>query len=314
MGEITEKREDSMKKVDIHLHLTFDGQNDERHADGLAMKQYMEQHGVEHGVLMSWGEFENFMADEVNSSNIDCCALAQKYPETFSWMCNLNPEYETDILYERMLHYKNLGAVGVGEFFYNYWLDHPKILAVLAAAQRAELPVLFHMSPKEGFNYGISDDAGLPRLEQVLKQYPDLIFIGHSQPFWYEIGGGMPSDLESRNSYPVGKVEPGGRLPELLDRYPNLYADLSANSAGNAIMRDPEFGYEFLEKYQDRLMFGTDMVHTGMYFPLGDFLDEAVREKRISSSAYCKIFRNNAVKILKLKIEPTQASEGCTVT
>lgn len=290
-----------MEKIDIHLHLVYDGLSDSQNTDGAAMKVYMKGHDICHGVLMSCGETENFMENQAGSSNIDCCALSNKYPETYSWMCNINPEYNPKTILERLIHYKALGAVGVGEFFYNYWLDDPRISTVLEAAQEAGLPVLFHMSPEQGFQYGISDGPGLPRLEGVLKKYPKLIFIGHSQPFWYEISGGMSGDLKNRNSYPTGKVKPGGRLLELLDHYPNLYADLSANSAGNALMRDPEFGYGFLERYQDRLMFGTDMVHLDMYFPLGDFLDSAVREKKISEKAYIKICRDNAVRILKLE-------------
>lgn len=36
-------------------------------------------------------------------------------------------------------------------------------------------------------------------------------------------------------------------------------------------MRDEEFGLAFLEKYQDRLLFGTDMANCEMTFPLGNW-------------------------------------------
>lgn len=107
-------------------------------------------------------------------------------------------------------------------------------------------------------------------------------------------------DYETRNEYPTGKIKPGGRLPELLEKYPNLYGDLSANSGGNAIMRDPEFGYAFLERFQDQLMFGTDMVNTDMHFPLGSFLDEALENNKISKVAYEKICFKNAQRVFNL--------------
>lgn len=298
-----------MKKIDIHLHLVFDGLSDDQNADGREMKQYFETHEVEHGVLMSCGEFETPLGVSgsgdlsKNGNNLECCALAQKYPKTFSWMCNLDPEYKPETLAERMWHYKALGAVGVGEFFYNYWLDHPRIMAVMEAAQETELPVLFHISPLQGFQYGIADDAGLPRLEKVLRAFPELVFIGHSQPFWYEISGDMPGDLQSRNSYPSGKVKAGGRLIQLLDEFPNLCADLSANSAGNAIMRDPDFGFWFLNQYQDRLMYGTDMCNTGMYFPLYDFMEDGMKKGYLSKEVLSKICFDNANRILKLGLE-----------
>lgn len=39
------------------------------------------------------------------------------------------------------------------------------------------------------------------------KQYPDLIFIGYSQPFWHEISGDASADLDSRNSWGKGRLQ-----------------------------------------------------------------------------------------------------------
>lgn len=105
---------------------------------------------------------------------------------------------------------------------------------------------------------------------------------------------------EERNAYPEGAIEKEGRVQELLRKYPNLYADLSANSGGNAVMRDAEYGYGFLEEFQDQLMYGTDLFSIDQYFPLGDFLDKSVERKKISQEAYHKITRGNAIKIFKL--------------
>ena len=74
----------------------------------------------------------------------------------------------------------------------------------------------------------------------------------------------------------------------LMRNYKNLYADLSANSGGCAIMRDEKFGLQFLEEFQDRLMFGTDMVNTDMVFPLGEWLDRQYQEGKLSAQAYRK--------------------------
>ena len=80
----------------------------------------------------------------------------------------------------------------------------------------------------------------------------------------------------------------------------NLYGDLSANSAGQAIMRDPEFGLTFLEKYADRLFFATDMVNSDMVFPLGAWLDEQAAKGKLSKEAYEKICRGNAQRVFGL--------------
>ena len=89
-------------------------------------------------------------------------------------------------------------------------------------------------------------------------------------------------------------------MPALLDRYPNLYADLSAYSASCAILRDEAFGLAFLEKYQDRLFYATDTLNHCQTFPLGKFLDGAAADGRLSAGAYQKICRDNAQRVYGL--------------
>ena len=86
-------------------------------------------------------------------------------------------------------------------------------------------------------------------------------------------------------------------MPELFAKYPNLYGDLSANSAGQAIMRDPAFGLGFLESYGDRLFFATDMVNVDMVFPLGAWLDARAEAGELSEDTYKKICRDNARRV-----------------
>ena len=49
---------------------------------------------------------------------------------------------------------------------------------------------------------------------------------------------------------------------------PNLYADLSANSALRALRRDSRHAVEFLETHREKLLFGRDIYGTA----LRDFL------------------------------------------
>ena len=69
---------------------------------------------------------------------------------------------------------------------------------------------------------------------------------------------------------------------------------MSANSGGSAVMRDEEFGLDFIEKFQDKLMFGSDMCNTETEFPLGKWMDKKLEEGKISKEAYEKICRGNA--------------------
>lgn len=46
--------------------------------------------------------------------------------------------------------YKSLGALGIGEFVINKWLDNSFIQSVFKAAEELAMPILIHMSPMGG--------------------------------------------------------------------------------------------------------------------------------------------------------------------
>jgi len=131
----------------------------------------------------------------------------------------------------------------------------------------------------------------------VLKAHPGLTMLGHSQPFWSEISADVTE--ETRNSYPKGKVTPG-RVVELMRAHPNLHGDLSAGSGCNAISRDPEFGYAFMEKFQDRLYWGTDICNMPQENPIVPYFQKLKDERRLSEEAYEKITWQNANRLLGL--------------
>lgn len=258
------------------------------------MIAHMEELGIDKAVLMSSGEKKIPFG-----KNSTCKKICEAYPKHFAWMCMLDEKEEATV-YDRLAEYKRQGAIGVGELTINKNLNDSFLQAVFAAAEKLELPVTIHMSPEVGFSYGVVDEPRLPQLEAVLRKYPKLKVLGHSQTFWIEMSGDAPDDKEGRNSWGQGPVKEGGRVPELFAKYDNLYGDLSANSGGQAIMRDPEFGLQFLEKYADRLFFATDMVNSDMTFPLGAWLDEQVEKGALSREAYEKICCKNAQKIFGL--------------
>ena len=226
-------------------------------------------------------------------------AICKKYPNIYSWMCTLKPS-DTESVYSRLEACKKDGAIGIGELTINRRLDDPFLQALFAAAEKLDMPVTIHMSPEVGFSYGVVDNPGLPLLEEVLKNYPKLKILGHSQTFWIEMSGDAPKDKKERNQWGKGPIVPGGRVPELFEKYPNLYGDLSANSGSSAIMRDEEFGLSFLEKFSDRLFFATDMVNKDMVFPLGAWLDKMHKEGKLSDKAYNNICRDNAKRVFGL--------------
>lgn len=287
-----------MKKIDLHVHVmtacNLPKLGKIEISGPKRMIAHMDELGIGKAVLMSSGEKKTPLGK--NDTNRKIC---EKYPERFAWMCTVDP-VNPETVYDRLSEYKKQGAIGVGEYTVNKPLDDPFQQAVFAAAEKLELPVTIHMSPEVGVGYGVVDRPRLPLLEGVLQKYPNLKVLGHSQVFWIEMSGDAPNDNDARNSWGQGPVAEGGRVPELFAKYPNLYGDLSANSAGQAIMRDPEFGLEFLETYADRLFFATDMVNSTMVFPLGAWLDEQVEKGTLSRETYEKICWKNAQRIFGL--------------
>ena len=286
-----------MKKIDLHLHLTpfqLPRLGKMNLTSAKNMIPHLEELDIEKGVLMS--SAEGGLPFGTNKANRKIC---QQFPDRYAWMCAVDPKGKEPV-YDRLARFKAQGAIGVGELTTNRRLDDPFLQALFAAAERLELPVTIHMSPEVGYSYGVVDDPGLPLLEEVLQKYPKLKLLGHSQTFWIEMSADAPKDKEGRNSWGDGPIVPGGRVPELFEKYPNLYGDLSANSGSRAIMRDPEFGLAFLEAYADRLFFATDMVNKDMVFPLGAWLDEMLAAGKLREETYEKIVRGNARRIFGL--------------
>jgi len=199
-------------------------------------------------------------------------------------------------LSHQMKWYMERGCKGIGEVTANLPFDDPLMENLFKHAEANGLPLTFHIAPSQYGFYGIRDSLGLPGLEGALRKFPDLKFLGHSQPFWAEISGDLTE--EQRNTYPSGKVVEGGAMVRLMREYPNLHGDLSAGSGNNAVSRDPEFGYAFLTEFQDRLLFGTDVCDPRNETPLVDFLNNAVATGGIPREVYEKVGWRNAERLL----------------
>lgn len=283
-------------KIDTHLHLVFRPENrGKTHFSTYAeMGPHLEALNISKGILMSAGELLPDFGD--NQENMD---IVNADPAHYAWMCNPEP-IDPDTVYETLKQYKSLGAVGVGELMCNRPMTDPSLRALFDAAGQLGLPITLHMSPAVGCSYGVVDEPGLPLLERSLHDFSDTVFVGHSACFWCQISADAPTDPAGRNGYPKGPVTPGGRIPELLEKYPNLYCDLSATSGGQAILRDEKHGLSFLERFSARMLFATDMCRTDMEFPLGRWLDKMAKSGDLSMDAYRKICRENAIRLYHL--------------
>jgi predicted TIM-barrel fold metal-dependent hydrolase len=146
------------------------------------------------------------------------------------------------------------GAHGFGEVKFHVEADGPEMRRLYAAAAELDVPVTIHFqevphTPTEGvFN------TGFKRFDAILKQFPKTTFVGHCDAFWANVSADYANDKD----YPGTPIVRGGITDKWLSDYPNLFADLSANSGNNALTRDPSFTADFLKRHKDKLFFGSD--------------------------------------------------------
>ena len=183
--------------------------------------------------------------------------------------------------------YVDGGALGFGEHKWGGAIDDAKNIELMRACSELKLPVLFHMDAIRN-----TDRPGLPGLEKVLQTAPNATFIGHAQGWWASISGDVKQEEMGR--YPTGPVQPGGAIDRLMDKYPNLYGDISAGSGANAIRRDARFGREFVVRRADRLLFGTDYLARGQRVPQFDL----IASLDLPDDVKKKICRENARRVL----------------
>jgi uncharacterized protein len=290
--------------IDIHVHTTMfesplkiDGKK--WHTTVEELIERYDQIGIEAGAVLPVVNPEyNYSVQ----SNEEVLAIAQRYPKRIIPFCNIDPRFITNLpdapLDKLLGQYKDKGCKGVGEICPNLPFTDTLVWNLFKHTERVGLPLTFHIATAIGGTYGLYDDPGLPQLEKSLQQFPKLKFFGHSQAFWSEIT--VMDDINQRKGYPFGPVNEEGAVVRLMRKYPNLYGDLSAGSGYNALARDPEYAVKFLNEFQDRLMFGTDICAPDTPTPLVDFLIGLRNSGKISELVFNKVARENAVRLLEV--------------
>ena len=104
------------------------------------------------------------------------------------------------------------------------------------------------------------------------------------------------------SSTPTGKVTPGGLTDKYLRDYPNMYGDLSAGSGLGAFARDPEHGAAFLDRHQDKLMYGSDCNDASAVAARCSGLRQLEQVRRLvtNKAAERKILHGNAKRLFRL--------------
>jgi predicted TIM-barrel fold metal-dependent hydrolase len=244
----------------------------------------MDELGIRKTVILSMAHGEEF--DRI-------LARYRRYPGRFSVWCGFDytgydqPGYGPAAVAELERCFK-AGAEGVGEmgdkgkgmFFttpaaWGMHFDDPRMDPLLRKCGELGIPVSIHVAdpmwmyePMDAHNDGLmnaftwrldnqtnmlSHAELLGTLERAVKKHPRTTFVAcHLANCCYDLS----------------------KLGTLLDHCPNLYADLSARFAETAPI--PRAVNRFYTKYQDRLVYGTDMgLNRAMYLTTFRVLETA---------------------------------------
>jgi len=257
-----------------------------------------------------------------------------KYKDRFNFWCCFDyshygkPDFAKHCI-AQLEKAKKMGATGVGELGdkgigdtyarpvsgENIHIDDPALAPVLDKCGELNMPISIHIAepywmylPCDSTNDGLMNagnwhvDTSAPNclnydevvksFENAVAAHPNTIFIACHY-------------LNMNHDLP--------RLGALLDKYPNLYIDISARVGESA--QTPRATRAFLIKYQDRVLFGTDNgMECGMYRTIFRVLETEDEHFYIPDFAYHwyysafylpdtvleKIYRLNAEKLLNL--------------
>ncbi|MHC4885895.1 MAG: amidohydrolase family protein [Planctomycetota bacterium] len=294
--------------IDIHQHITFgkfpeftrlNGSGGHGPFTAKHLLKDMDKWGIDRSVILPLSNPENLDFFGV-AGNQEVIAACQKHPDRLIPFCNIDPR---SLLNHRdadfgplMRTFKDLGCRGIGEVCANMPITDPLCKNLFHHAGEEGLPVLLHLASRKGGLYGLIDKLGVPGLEEVLKEYPKTIFIGHAPSFWNEIDGRLTQ--KEREGYVKGPIKKQGRLWTLMKKYPNLYADISAGSGANALSRDPEVGFRFMNAFSKRIFFGTDCFFVKKKAPVHiPLMQNALKARKITKAIYNDIMYRNFERV-----------------
>ena len=229
----------------------------------------MDAANVEKTLILTMTTGKEF--DEIN-------AKYSKFPDRFEVWCGLDfSEYSTqrpsfpDGAVQELQRCRDAGASGIGEIHdkgqglrsgksnaAGMHPDDPRMDAVWEKAAELQMPVSLHVAdpiwmyqPMDAHNDGLmnavqwrlDNQPNIVKLPGMIDILERTVARHRSTTFVACHFANLDYDL--------------AHLGEVLDRHPNLYADIAARYAETAPI--PRFAAQFYHKYADRLVYGTDM-------------------------------------------------------
>ena len=270
--------------IDCHQHTNWHGRTTRD------LVAYLDEAHVAKAWVLSWEALDGGREPWYMHLSIeDAFAAAREHPRRFIVGAGADPRREECPALLRRYH--RAGARVYGEIKLRILMDTPELVAAFRTAGRLGMPVLFHLEvPRlEGGRLTPWYLGDIDAVDRTLEKCPDTTFIAHGPGWWAHFSA---DDGAYRSNYPKGPVVPGGKALRLLEKRANLCCDLSANSAYNALTRDPAFGRQFLVAFADRILYGADYVDTKM-------LDH-LKKLDLPKAAAGKILSGNARRLVAM--------------
>ncbi len=285
--------------IDAHNHADWHGHNLDKFIAN------MDKYGIDKTWILTWlspvDEYAPFNIAACNPNHDKdggpipferCLSYVERCPERF--VLGYAPDPRKPDAIDKLAAAISIYDVKVcGELKLRMMYDNPDAIRMYRFCGEKGLPVTVHIDyefpsdygdyPRPNYWYG----GGIEAFERAVEKCPETNFLGHAPGFWAHISG---DDQFDKTPYPTGKVQPGGKLVEMLEKYPNLYCDMSAGSGCRALKRDPEFAREFLITWQDRVLYARD------YFD--NIHQEFLNTLDLPQDVLDKIYYKNALKLI----------------
>jgi len=199
--------------------------------------------------------------------------------------------------------------------------DDPRIAPLWDKAAELDIPVLIHTADPVAFFLPL--DRFNERWDELHRR-PEWSFYGPEFPSFDELIASLYRLVEAHPNTTFITAHVGchpenlGFVSQMLDKYPNLYTDISARVA--ELGRAPYSARAWFKKYADRILFGTDqrpsasMYHTHFRFleTADEYFDYApnspippqgrwkVCGMYLPDEVLKKVYHDNAARLLEL--------------
>jgi predicted TIM-barrel fold metal-dependent hydrolase len=278
--------------IDIHQHLGYSGRPDD------VLLTHQRAMGITTTILLPAGRSVSSPSthDGVSNGlqaqclgNEACRQFVMAHRKDYRFAANEVPDVAGAI--QEIERYLKLGGLLIAEQKFGVECDSQAMQNIYALARDHRVPVLMHWQ-FQMYNYGFE------RFGKMLEKYPRVNFLGHAQTWWANID---KNNADQTVMYPKGPVTPGGLTDRYLADYSNMFGDLSAGSGLNALTRDEDFARDFIERHQDKLIYGSDCSdHVGSGNACqGAQTIAAIRRLSPSKTIERKLLYGNAKKMFR---------------